>query len=183
MAIKTFTTGEVLTAADTNTYLANSGLVYITSATIGTAVSSVAVSSCFSSTYDTYRVVVSGSVGSILSDNLTLRLGASTTGYYGILTYATYAGAANLCAADNNASLFTYVGNANNQVINTSFDLISPFLAKYTNIANAQWVPQNAAGVYNGIHQVATSYTSLTVFTLGSTMTGGTITVYGDRKA
>jgi hypothetical protein len=29
MAIKTFTTGEVLTAADTNTYLANSGLVYV----------------------------------------------------------------------------------------------------------------------------------------------------------
>jgi hypothetical protein len=27
MAIKTFTTGEVLTAADTNTYLANSGLI------------------------------------------------------------------------------------------------------------------------------------------------------------
>jgi hypothetical protein len=27
MAIKTFTTGEVLTASDTNTYLANSGLV------------------------------------------------------------------------------------------------------------------------------------------------------------
>jgi hypothetical protein len=30
MAIKTFTTGEVLTASDTNTYLANSGLVFET---------------------------------------------------------------------------------------------------------------------------------------------------------
>ncbi len=29
MAVKTFTTGEVLTAADTNTYLNNGGLVYI----------------------------------------------------------------------------------------------------------------------------------------------------------
>ena len=34
MAIKTFTTGEVLTAADTNTYLANSGLVYVASGTV-----------------------------------------------------------------------------------------------------------------------------------------------------
>jgi hypothetical protein len=183
MAVKTFTDSTSLPASDINAYLNNGGLVYVTSATIGTAVSSVVVSNCFSTTYDNYRVVVSGSVGSILSDNLTLRLGASTTGYYGVLTYATYAAAANLCATDNNASLFTYAGNANNQVINTSFDLLSPFLAKYTNIANAQWVPQNAAGVYNGIHQVATSYTGFTVFTLGSTMTGGTITVYGYRKA
>jgi hypothetical protein len=29
MAIKTFTTGEVLTASDTNTYLANAGLVFV----------------------------------------------------------------------------------------------------------------------------------------------------------
>ena len=29
MAIKTFTTGEVLTASDTNTYLNNGGLVFI----------------------------------------------------------------------------------------------------------------------------------------------------------
>ena len=34
MAIKTFTTGEVLTASDTNTYLANAGLVYITSTAV-----------------------------------------------------------------------------------------------------------------------------------------------------
>jgi hypothetical protein len=30
MAIKTFTSGAVLTSADTNTYLNNGGLVYIT---------------------------------------------------------------------------------------------------------------------------------------------------------
>ena len=183
MAIKTFTTGEVLTASDTNTYLNNGGLVYIKEQTIGSAVSSVTVSSAFSTDYDNYRIVISGSVGSILSDNVVVTLGASTTGYYGVLTYATYAGAANLCATDNNAARFTYAGNANNQVINTSFDLLSPFLAKYTNIANAQWVPQNAAGVYNGIHQVATSYTSFTFATLGSTMTGGKVFVYGYRKA
>ena len=59
MAIKTFTTGEVLTAADTNTYLANSGLVYVKSQTIGSAVSSVNVTSAFSSTYDNYVITLS----------------------------------------------------------------------------------------------------------------------------
>ena len=54
MAIKTFTTGEVLTASDTNTYLANSGLVYITEV----ALSTTALDGIFTSTYDNYRIVV-----------------------------------------------------------------------------------------------------------------------------
>jgi hypothetical protein len=54
MAIKTFTTAEVLTAADTNTYLANSGLVYITEV----ALSTTALDGIFTSTYDNYRIVV-----------------------------------------------------------------------------------------------------------------------------
>jgi hypothetical protein len=58
MAIKTFTTGEVLTASDTNTYLANAGLVYVKSQTIGTGVSSVIVSDCFTTDYDNYKIVV-----------------------------------------------------------------------------------------------------------------------------
>ena len=57
MAIKTFTSGEVLTASDTNTYLNNGGLVYITQ---GFAIDTPAldVNSVFSSTYDNYRVVL-----------------------------------------------------------------------------------------------------------------------------
>ena len=58
MAIKTFTTGEVLTAADTNTYLANSGLVLVKSQTIGTGVASVTISDAFSTTYDNYRITI-----------------------------------------------------------------------------------------------------------------------------
>ena len=183
MSIKTFTTGEVLTASDTNTYLANSGLVYVTSATIGTAVSTVTLSNCFSSTYDSYRVVIAGSVGSILTDNVYLTLGSSVTGYYGSLIYTTFASSTVLAATDNNGVRFTYVANANNAVINSSFDLHSPFLAKYTNIQNAVWCPKDAVGQYNGMHQVATSYSSFTLTTPGSTMTGGTVTVYGYRKA
>ena len=56
MAIKTFTTGEVLTASDTNTYLANSGLVYI-STTSFTAQSTIQLVSAFTSTYTNYHAV------------------------------------------------------------------------------------------------------------------------------
>jgi hypothetical protein len=90
MAIKTFTTGEVLTAADTNTYLANSGLVYITQAT-GTAISSLSFNSCFSSTYLNYRVV----------GNVTASASANRFGY-----------AYRLATTDARASSYQWVTNA-----------------------------------------------------------------------
>ena len=58
MAIKTFSTGEILTASDTNTYLANSGLVYVAKATLATNTTDLV--GCFSSTYDNYRIVLDG---------------------------------------------------------------------------------------------------------------------------
>ena len=57
MAIKTFSSGEVLTASDTNTYLNNGGLVYIAGGS-ATNTSALDVNSVFSSTYDNYRVVL-----------------------------------------------------------------------------------------------------------------------------
>ena len=57
MAIKTFTTGEVLTAADTNTYLANSGLVYVAGATF-TGAGTFDVTG-FSSSYLFYHLEIS----------------------------------------------------------------------------------------------------------------------------
>jgi hypothetical protein len=57
------------------------GLVLISTTTIGTTVASVTVSGAFSATYDNYKIIVSGGVG---STNITLRLklGSTTTGYY-----------------------------------------------------------------------------------------------------
>ena len=56
MAIKTFTSGEVLTAADTNTYLANAGLVYVAGGSLSLTTSRLNVLGVFSSTFRNYRV-------------------------------------------------------------------------------------------------------------------------------
>jgi hypothetical protein len=183
MAIKTFAVGEVLTASDTNTYLANSGLVYITSTTVGTGVSSVTVNNCFSSTYDNYRIVYGGGTGST-NITLSLQLGSSTTGYYAVVSYATYAAAATpLSAGDNNAAAWTTVGYAGANFTQASFDLINPNLARWTTLNNASWAASTVAGTCNGTHQVATAYTGFTLGVNTGTLTGGTITVYGYRKA
>ena len=57
MAIKSFTTGEVLTASDTNLYLNNGGLVYITGGSVA-AGTILTADSVFTSTYENYRLVI-----------------------------------------------------------------------------------------------------------------------------
>jgi hypothetical protein len=184
MSIKTFTANSVLTAADTNTYLANSGLVYVTSATVGTAVSSVTVTGAFNSTYDNYKIVMSGGTCSSTAV-VNLTIGGSTTGYYGILLYATYLSATPLAAGTNNASSMLYVGGCGTagQAITADFDLLNPYLAQYSRIVGAQYSDSTYYGTTQGEHRVATSYSSFSLAPGVGTMTGGTITVYGYRKA
>jgi len=145
MATKTFTTGEVLTASDTNTFLANSGLVYVTSATIGSGVSTVTVSGAFSSTYDNYRIIMDGGTASAVTD-LTVKLGSTATGYYSNMVYS-YFNVATVSAINTaNGSSFAYVGGGNTLNAHCEFDLFAPNLAKYTLLTNATWVQEGAAG-------------------------------------
>ena len=179
MAIKTFTTGEVLTAADTNTYLANSGLVFVKSQTIGTGVSSVTVSSAFSSTYDNYKIVISGGASSVVNP-LIVQFGATATAYYYSLIYASYAGAVAAASGSNVASIF-YIGTAAVSGISASFEVGAPNLATVTTVASSYFDATNA-GHMSGYLNNTTQYTGFTVGPTGGTLTGGTITVYGYRK-
>jgi hypothetical protein len=182
MSVKTFTT-EVLTSADTNTYLANSGLVYVTSATIGTTVSSVTVSSAFSATYDNYLIMTTGGVAS--GDiNMRVTLGSTATGYYFSGTYVQYTSTTvNGRASANDTSWDAGYGNTNS--CSSRIELENPFNAKRTIIRSAATNPGTAAYMnsYAGFLNDATSYTAFTITPGGGTMTGGTITVYGYRKA
>ena len=184
MAVKTFTDNTTLPASDINTFLANSGLVYVSSTTIGTAVASVTVSGAFSATYDNYKIVISGGVCST-STSLSLKLGASATGYYGALNYVTYSVGTISVAAVNNAANWPYAGSATTSNINASIDLLTPFLAKTTGLVSfyTENATAGSTGSFNGFHNVATSYTDFTIGTGVGNLTGGTITIYGYRKA
>ena len=180
MAIKTFTTGEVLTASDTNTYLANSGLVYVTSATIGTAVSSVTVSNCFSATYDHYKIIVSGGTAST-RNNITFQLSGITTSVYDQLGYFQQWGLSTINAyAANATTIIGYEGSTNSSI--GDIEIKNPFLTirKFGVINQQSTHGQYSMPFYINSTASATGFT----FTTGSgTLTGGTITVYGYRKA
>jgi hypothetical protein len=156
-----------------------SGLVLISSTTIGTAVSSVTVSNAFSATYDNYQIMVVGGAASAASA-MALRLGATTTGYYTGSSRTIYnAGGQSL--ATSNGSSFTYAGSHSSSGINSTIQLLGPQLAICTTFSS-----QSASTVYNEVSQFGagfldntTQYTAFTLLPGSGTFTGGTIRVYG----
>jgi hypothetical protein len=182
MAIKTFTTGEVLTASDTNTYLANSGLVYIKQQTVGSTVASVTVSSAFSADYDNYKIIWSGGTQSN-DTNCMMKLGSTATGYYGAYIYGNYAGVGPIVAGDNNATQFTFVGGGASNSAGLNVDVLNPFSAFRTRISAFNLIYSNITGNYSGVLADTTSYTAFTLLPSAGTLSGGIIYVYGYRKA
>lgn len=157
-----------------------SGLVLVSSTTIGSAVSSVTVSNAFSSTYDNYKVLISGGVGSASTIELRLTFGATATNYY----YATYSiafatGTASTTAGNN--TTFIPAGGANTTSINSAMEIIAPNLAEQTYVY-AQSMINDAIGWQSGYLANTTAYTAFTLTTSTGTLTGGTIKVYGYKN-
>lgn len=185
MAVKTFTTGEVLTSTDTNTYLTNAGLVYIKSQPIGTSAASVSVTGAFSAEYDNYKIVISGATVPGTS-NMRVTLGGTATGYYGSLIYTRPNVTTVSVDPTNNGARFEYgailaVGSPGG-----SFELLGPYLSTKTVCNSFLCETASAAsaiGSFNGWLDNTTSYTSFTITPSGGSITGGTVTVYGYRKA
>lgn len=187
MAIKTFTSGEVLTASDTNTYLANSGLVYVKSQTIGSAVTSIIVTNAFSSEYNNYFLTVNDVQMSTASDSITLQMRTGTTtantSYYQVLNYAVWAGTTGVAAVNNGTywnNIARGLGAGDKQ--NFSVNIYAPFLANKTSFSSIV-IGADLAGPSAGFHDSATSYDQCVITSLFGTMTGGTVRVYGYRKA
>ena len=165
MAVKTFTTGEVLTASDTNTYLANSGLVYVTSTTVGSGVSSVTVSNCFTSTYDNYRIIWAGGTTSASGSGYIQLSGITTGVYYGALPFYSWSTGYG-AVTDSASSQWRYVGGGSTAIGSVNFDLLSPYQSVKKGIS-AWYIRDGYSGYYTGIathllrQQVSQSATSI----------------------
>lgn len=182
MAIKTFTTGEVLTAADTNTYLTNSGLVYVTHQNVSGTPSSITISNAFSSTYDQYQILVSN-LDVNTSAQLRMTLGSRITGYYYGNPLTTMLGGA---YEKNNGSnvAFMDLGFINSGWDNDfNFQVMGPNKPTLTKMQGFGYT--NSAqygGLGTGIVDGTDQYTAFTLTCSSGTMSAGTVTVFGWRK-
>lgn len=192
MAIKTFSSGEVLTAADTNTYLNNGGLVYVTTATASNTAAALNITSCFSATYDNYRIEITNIRSSSAANISWQLLNGSTPVTTGTYNYA-YVGISSLNASTNTfgasqTSCFicgiSSTTDTGNSVV---FDILNPFLARRT-VALGNSI--NLNGGLNGFdirngggnHESPASYDGIRLLTSSGNITF-TARVYGYRQA
>ena len=174
MAIKTFTTGEVLTAADTNTYLANSGLVYVGAGTLSLTTSATNVTGVFSSTYKQYQVLLNITARST-TNRVDMRYINGTTptstAYYqsGIgLDWA--ANAAVFYQRSNNDNQF--FGLSGNQVLSLSLDIFNANKAAFTlHSGTASSGDTSYAFIIGGAQNSSTVFTGFQLFTSTGTAT------------
>ena len=184
MAIKTFTTGEVLTASDTNTYLANAGLVTIASATLSGVTNTI--SNVFNSTFKSYRIVVTGlNNATTTTRTLNMRIGTDTTANYNWGHGFIYGAGSNGITGATGATAST-LGNLS-QFDGQSFvlDIHNPNVATPTAWTFQMNTYQSdvAAVVYRhgyGFHNVSTAFTGFQLIG-GTDNLSGTVTVHGYR--
>lgn len=188
MAIKTFATGEVLTASDTNTYLANAGLVYVTSTTWTSTANAQQIDNCFTSTFDNYRIVFVGTSNQTTPIYMAYQLVDGTTPdtaatYYTNNIYTTTAAVPT--ANWNPAATVAYVGWVGDTANIISFDVASPKLATVTTtngICSAFGSVQAVNGTFYNFKNTTTAYEGIKL-SIGAGTWAGTVTIFGYRKA
>ena len=183
MAIKTFTTGEVLTAADTNTYLANSGLEYVAGASFS-GVTSFDITG-FTSSYLFYevRVSVSSSTGCGVSCVLYSGATARNTNYYGGITYVAFNGTTGVYSTSANSGNF-YLSDVNPSPPTFWTGQLTGVGQNQFNIVTRSFDNANSMATTGGFSNYATTNTfdKIRCTASGSATVTGTWSVMGVRK-
>jgi len=187
MAIKTFTTGEVLTAADTNTYLNNGGLVYVSTTTLTT---NTQIDGCFTSAFTNYRVVVNVDTHTGGASNMGVQLSTAGTPYTTAANYyysgseLPYSTGTVTTINNNGANAYWVVGRLNG---NTSgvfvFDIMNPQLSTRVKFYQNNYNDTGFFGRVGGLLNVTNVFDGMKVYHLSGATIGGSVRVYGYRQA
>lgn len=150
MTYPSWSTGELLSSSDMNRV----GLWRITRATLGAAGPSLSVNNCFTSSFASYRLVITNATHATTAVNLLLRLRAAGTdkgvsGYYYSRQYiAMGGGSGGFAGASNSAEIQPGIVATTTNPGSGVIDIHDPQLARIT------------ACTYQGIWAVTTGETS-----------------------
>ena len=178
MAFPSFASGDILTATDMNAV----GLWLIKTQTIGTGVSTVTVTSAFSSTYDNYLILVNGGTFNTSAVWGQFQFSsAHTTGYYGSAAFVDTAGAVTNQGTSNLGRLLVTRSS-------TTTAGASSWQIYVSNPANAVrkaiWGVSSGGYLvsHGGYYDSTSTFTDFVLAPTSGTLTGGTIRVYGYRN-
>jgi hypothetical protein len=185
MAIKTFTANSVLTAADTTTYLTNSGPTYSASTTFAGS-PGVELSGCFTSTYDNYEVVATYYGSAAVADSFQMMTGTNTidnSATYNRYGYYYLGGVSGLDATAQTGFFICNHGTTAANYSTARATIYRPNISGVRTEMNHQaYAGDSNLTVYlNSLTAATTAYTGMVFVPASGTLTG-TITIYGWRK-
>jgi hypothetical protein len=176
MPVPDFSPGEVLTAAAMDSI----GLWLVKTVTIGTGVTSVPVTDCFSSNFTNYRVVVNTSMSASGNSAFITLNGSAGTTYFGGGFFQAYSSTTNTGASFNGVNTGFWCGISGPNFTLTA-DILRPNLAAATGFFGLS-AESAFCNTVRGFDSNAASSVSLTFTQVGGpTITGGQIRVYGYR--
>jgi hypothetical protein len=147
----------------------------------GTLSGNTTITGAFNSTYEAYRIVVSGLTISAGTGQLRFKLGTTATGYVYSQPIWTVGGSANAGGGGSNQSYVTlnntYSGTSSGVII----DVINPFLSvktMFTSLNSWNDATNFCASLVAGYVNNTTSYTSFTLEGESGNL-AGTVNVYG----
>jgi hypothetical protein len=181
MAIKTFSDAVSLPASDINSYLTNSGLVYVATKTF-TTTSTLDCTGVFSSTYDNYCAIVYLSPtpgGSIVQTTMLSGSTPSTSGYDSFESGNVWAGTADTTASPSGAYWF---GLRSATYIQAKMEIFNPYVYNVYTSFQSEGIDDTQSWQARGVHRSVPSYDGIRFYNASGNMTG-TITFYGYRKA
>lgn len=179
--------GTVNAALTSGGLLTGAGLDLITTSTFS-AVSSVSVNNCFTSTYENYRVLVSAYGSAAVAGRIRLRAsGVDASGATDYITQEHYTVSTTVAGAGSNTSsgawcsLYTVEGDTA-----AVMDIFAPALARHTHVVATSGGRNTATTMYiqsdATVHLLATAYDGLTLYPASGTFSG-TLRIYGYRNS
>lgn len=174
-----YESGEYATQSDLTTA---GGLVLVASQSFS-AVSSVSVNNCFSTTYENYLLLITGSNSATTNLHFRMRaagVDASTNAYsYGAAYISNSAEAFEVGATGQNLGhIARWVTGAN---VSTVAQFFKPYVAAETNLVSST-VSAFARFDHFAYHGVATAYDGFSLIPASGTITGS-LRVYGYRNS
>lgn len=153
--------------------------------TIGSAVTTVAIGNAFSSIYDNYRIVVSGTNVSNVGNSVAMQLTGSTSATYYNNGFYQNPSASTLNGFNQNGTSQGFWLGVTGFRTSIVLDVFNPFLTISKNIVGQQ--NGEGGGSYSsmffGSDTSAVSRTGITFIQAVTNWTGGTIRVYGYRNS
>lgn len=171
---------KVIPTSATGGTIDNTGTV-----TVGTAQSFIEIGGAFSTSFDAYKIYLSGG-SATASTVLMLTLGSGgigAVGYYFVFSYAYFTSNPALSDVGNNTDKFLYAGQAGANGCAAEITLINPNLASQTFCTSYIYAGNGTyAGTMNGVLGNNTQYTTFRLTPNSGTISGAKIRIYGQRN-